>query len=59
MRYHLIREAASALLWIAVIEVISSFAVKQLFNYNLTFTPYFFALGVIGAALFVLARLFR
>jgi len=57
MRYPLIRGAATALLWVAMIEVISSFAVKQMFDYDLAFTPYFFALGLVGLVLLILSRI--
>ncbi len=57
MRNHLVRSAATVLIWIGGIEVVSSFVVKQLFNYDLTFTPYFFALGLLGLLMLVVARL--
>ncbi|MHB1629647.1 MAG: hypothetical protein ACYCVB_14985 [Bacilli bacterium] len=57
MRNHLIRSAATVFIWIGGIEVVSSFVVRQLFNYDLTFTPYFFALGLLGLLMLVLARL--
>lgn len=58
MRYHLVRSTATALIWIAAIEVVSSFAVKEIFNYTLSFTPYFFAMGLLGLVLLVLTRVF-
>ncbi|MHB1682013.1 MAG: hypothetical protein ACYCYO_04180 [Bacilli bacterium] len=57
MRNHLVRSAASVLIWIGGIEVASSFVAKQLFNYSLTFTPYFFALGLLGLLMLLIARL--
>ncbi len=57
MRNHLIRSAATVLIWIGGIEVVSSFVVKQLFNYDLSFTPYFLAMGLLGLLMLVVARL--
>lgn len=56
MRYHLVRSTATALLWIAAIEIVSSFVVKQLFDYTFSFTPYFFGIGLFGLLLFIVSR---
>ncbi|WP_181363005.1 hypothetical protein [Sulfoacidibacillus thermotolerans] len=56
MRNQLIRTAATALIWIGGIEVLSSFVAKQMYNYTLTFTPIFFVLGILGVVVFVVAR---
>ncbi len=50
------RSAATAMIWISGIEIASSFVVKQLYDYDLSFTPYFFALGLAGVLLLVVAR---
>ncbi len=52
-----IRSLGTMLIWIAGIEVVSSFAVKYLYNDVLGFTSYFVIIGLIGL-LFVLATQF-
>ncbi len=58
VRQQLVRSAATAVLWISVIEVVSSFAVKQLYHYDLSFTPFFVAAGILGLLLLLIARRF-
>ncbi|MCY0892949.1 MAG: hypothetical protein OWR52_05545 [Acidibacillus sp.] len=56
MRNQLVRTAATALIWIGCIEVISSFVAKQMYNYTLTFTPIFIILGIVGIIAFIISR---
>lgn len=55
---NIVRSAASALIWIGAIEVVSSFFVKQFFSFDLSFTPYFLGLGLLGLVVLVLSRFF-
>lgn len=52
-----VRSLGTMLIWIAGIEVVSSFAVKYLYNDVLGFTSYFVIVGLIGL-LFVLVTQF-
>lgn len=56
MRHRNIRATASAVVWISAIELISSFAVKQIYNYNLSFTPYFLIAGILGLLCLFIVR---
>ena len=56
MRQQLVRSAATAVIWISAIEIVSSFAVKQMYNFELSFTPYFFAAGLAGLCSLLIAR---
>ncbi|MCY0870169.1 MAG: hypothetical protein OWT27_06230 [Firmicutes bacterium] len=58
MRQHLVRSAATVIIWVCGLEVVSSFAVKLLYDYDLNFTPVFLGLGIIGVALLVASRFF-
>lgn len=58
MRQQLVRSAATAVLWISAIEVVSSFAVKDLYHYDLSFTPFFVAAGFLGLLLLLVANRF-
>nr|NNM91252.1 hypothetical protein [Bacilli bacterium] len=53
MRRRWIRSLGTMLIWIAGIEIVSSFAVKILYNDVLSFTSYFVIVGLIGL-LFIL-----
>lgn len=56
VRHPMFRSVASVMIYIGALEVISSFVAKQMFDYDLTFTPYFFALGLLGLILLVIER---
>lgn len=56
MRHRNIRATAAGVVWISAIELISSFVVKQIYNYDLSFTPYFLIAGILGLLCLLIAR---
>ncbi len=56
MRQQLVRSAATAVLWISVIELASSVVARVLYHYDLSFTPFFLLGGLLGLLLLLVAR---